>query len=730
MWLLTTDRAELVWYDSPPEKYAILSHVWLKGTPAREQSFQDVRSIHERSQQAGEDHLSSFLSEKIKRCCELAAAHGFKLVWIDTCCINKESSAELSEALNSMFAWYAGSKVCYAYLDDVPDSEPPRAANSLFRKSQWFRRGWTLQELIAPRDVIFLSKSWVPIASKRTIPALLREITGIDEAVLLGTMPLENVSVARRLSWASQRETTRIEDEAYCLMGIFNVHLPVIYGQGMEAFIRLQEEILRRIPDATMLAWGPCGDLVNTMIGYRSVFPTQQGARYIDSSCLLASRPSAFSGDAANLIRVSNRDFAIAFGLHRQTWPQFAVTSHGIQARCPVVTFANGCRLLLLPCCRRVGNAPLLVALLLREQSDTESRPLCVGTRIISEEQIADGNSIPVGGAWDPFFPDVSAHRTMRVRYVGRFTPVRCVLIPPGFDFANCLQRPLRENERAPRPKWKQCYIAYLRQHVKTVESPQISPAPSEMLANSRHGDLSYVRSYKLYFPDWALTLVERQGFSVPLHFRNNPVELGPGERRMVSFVNEQRGEKIHMVLRADVQSPESSNASLPTSSGSLWCTVLLPGDEVNPLLVLMSSIYCDEGISTNSPTVYDDSSTAMASKRTSTITASTGYGPTYSGEDGFVERWERSGQKGCKEFADAQWQFKLAFTRMCGDSDVADSLETGPEVCHIYLVDIDITQSPQGQEDDWSFSDTESHAGESGLAPESPVARPLPRNW
>ena len=189
-----------------------------------------------------------------------------------------------------------------------------------------------------------------------------------------------------------------------------------------------------------------------------------------------------------------------------------------------------------------------------------------------------------------------------------------------------------------------------------------------------------------------------------------------------------------------------------------------------------MSSIYCDEGISTNSPTVYDDSSTAMASKRTSTITASTGYGPTYSGEDGFVERWERSGQKGCKEFADAQWQFTLAFTRMCGDSDVADSPEAGPEVCHIYLVDIDIMQSPQGeylcvrfarmrdademdvgsdsvgQEDDWSFSDTESYgkycavhercrhssipvfldvaAGESGLAPESPVARPLPCNW
>ncbi|KAI0329515.1 HET-domain-containing protein [Cubamyces sp. BRFM 1775] len=723
MWLLTTDRAELVWFDNPPEKYAILSHVWLKGTPWKEQSFQDVRAIYERSQQAGENYLSPLLSEKIRRCCELAAAHGFKLIWIDTCCINKESSAELSEALNSMFAWYASSKVCYAYLDDVPDSEPPRAPYSRFRHSQWFKRGWTLQELIAPRDVIFLSQGWVPIASKRTIPALLQEITGIDEAVLLGTMPLGNVSVARRLSWASQRETTRIEDEAYCLMGIFNVHLPVIYGQGREAFIRLQEEILRRIPDATMLAWGPYGDLVDTMIGYRSVFPTQQGASYIDSSCLLAPRPAAFVGDAANLIRVSNRDFAIAFGLRRQTWPQFDVTSHGIQARCPIVTFANGCRLLLLPCCRRVGNAFLLVALLLREQSNTESCPLCVGTRIITEEQVAEGNSIPVDGGWDPFFPDVSAHRNMRVRYTRSYHPVRCVLIPAGFDFTNCLQRPLRENERIPRPQWKQCYIAYLRQHVKTVESPQISPSPSILSGKQR--DLSFFQSYKLYFPTWTFASIEEQGFSIPAHFRNTSIELGPGERLMMPFVNEQRDEKIHMLLRADVQQPESSEVSLNAGGGSLWCTVLLPSDEVNPLLVLMSPINCDEGISTSAPTVCDDSSTATTSKRTS-ITASTGYCPTYSGEDGFVERWAHAGQKGCKEFADAQWQFTLTFTRMCGDA--ADCrLETDPEVCHIYLVDIGIVQLPQGQDDDWAFSDTPSLAGESGLAPESQTARRVP---
>ncbi|OSD00399.1 HET-domain-containing protein [Trametes coccinea BRFM310] len=227
MWLLTTDRAELKWFARPPAKYAIISHVWAKDPLPREQSFQEVQQLNFECARSGENPRS-FVCEKMKRCCIIAEAHGYKLLWIDTCCINQMSSAELSEAINSMFSWYAKAAICYAFLSDLVDTEAPGSPNSSFRSSEWFRRGWTLQELIAPSDVIFLSQTWMPIASKRTVAPLLQEITGIDAGVLLGTLPLYKVSVARRLSWSSGRITTREEDEAYCLMGIFGVHLPTI----------------------------------------------------------------------------------------------------------------------------------------------------------------------------------------------------------------------------------------------------------------------------------------------------------------------------------------------------------------------------------------------------------------------------------------------------------------------------------------------------------------------
>ncbi|TFK86221.1 HET-domain-containing protein, partial [Polyporus arcularius HHB13444] len=243
--------------------YAILSHTW---TPAGEQSFQDVRSLPKERSNAGAPANSrpslledERLSAKIRSACRIAQQHGYRYLWLDSCCIDKTSSAELSEAINCMYSWYRDAAVCYAFLSDVPDDDRPRASHSHFRQSRWFKRGWTLQELIAPRDVIFLSSGWQVLGTKIGLDTVVEEVTGINRAVLGHQELLHEVSVARRMSWAAARECTRVEDEAYSLMGIFDINMHTLYGEGRRAFVRLQKEILKRIPDQSLFAWGiPC----------------------------------------------------------------------------------------------------------------------------------------------------------------------------------------------------------------------------------------------------------------------------------------------------------------------------------------------------------------------------------------------------------------------------------------------------------------------------------------
>ncbi|TFK79656.1 HET-domain-containing protein, partial [Polyporus arcularius HHB13444] len=254
MWLLSTDRAELHFFASPEElsySYAGLSHVW----DQEEQSFQDVRRIQERCAKDG-TNPRDFVSEKIRRCCELAESHGYKWVWIDMCCIDKTSSAELSEAINSMFGYYALAGICYAYLQDV-STEPLSFYQEWyeFLRARWFQRGWTLQELIAPRFVLFLSRSWEVLGSKADFADHLARETRIPETVLRLQVSHTEFSVAQRMSWFGQRETTRLEDEAYCLLGLFGIHMPPLYGEGRNAFRRLQEEILKQTTDTTLFAW-------------------------------------------------------------------------------------------------------------------------------------------------------------------------------------------------------------------------------------------------------------------------------------------------------------------------------------------------------------------------------------------------------------------------------------------------------------------------------------------
>lgn len=300
--------------------YAILSHTWYP-SPDEEVTFQDFTSLppHQLEKKKG--------YAKIKQTCHRAKKSGIKWAWVDTCCIDKTSSAELTEAINSMWAWYRGATVCFAFLEDlepVPKGvghghgQGQNARNSQivgeqwwsqigeqwwedggnnvgssnagsnvsaatgsgtgsatsshtqagrmdhlsheekvarFRTCRWFTRGWTLQELIAPSRMGFYNSKWEFVGEKSSLKQVLAEITQISESVLENSALLLTIPVAQRMSWASSRVTTRPEDMAYCLLGIFDVQIPLLYGEGEKAFIRLQEEIVKETNDFSLFAW-------------------------------------------------------------------------------------------------------------------------------------------------------------------------------------------------------------------------------------------------------------------------------------------------------------------------------------------------------------------------------------------------------------------------------------------------------------------------------------------
>ncbi|KAE9362855.1 hypothetical protein N431DRAFT_499203 [Stipitochalara longipes BDJ] len=249
MWLINTESLELENFigDDIPG-YAILSHTW----GDEEVTFQDWQDPEKRSQKAG--------FAKIDSACAQAQADSLNYIWVDTNCINKFSSAELSEAINSMFAWYKNSYTCYV----------------------WFTRGWTLQELLAPRSIRFFTKEWKPISMEleryhsihsrlpehdmhpkglkrdnrqEPLLRLLSDITGIRLDVLSYPENAVSCSNAEKMSWIADRETTREEDIAYCLLGIFDINMPLLYGEGSKAFRRLQEEIIKQSTDHSLFAW-------------------------------------------------------------------------------------------------------------------------------------------------------------------------------------------------------------------------------------------------------------------------------------------------------------------------------------------------------------------------------------------------------------------------------------------------------------------------------------------
>jgi hypothetical protein len=236
---------------SEPPRYAILSHTW-GSSEASYGSWRGRWSVWWRSREPG------FF--KIVAACKQATHDGLGYVWVDTLCIDKTSSSELSEAINSMFAWYRDAAVCYIYLADVP---PPKTSAQLFflvedfkgpfYQSRWFTRGWTLQELLAPSNAVFYSNTWTLLGTKSSLSRPISRITGVDELCITGSKTLSQYSVAQRMSWAADRSTTRVEDIAYCLLGIFDINMPLLYGEGDKAFRRLQQEIIRVYNDHSFL---------------------------------------------------------------------------------------------------------------------------------------------------------------------------------------------------------------------------------------------------------------------------------------------------------------------------------------------------------------------------------------------------------------------------------------------------------------------------------------------
>ncbi|RPD58286.1 HET-domain-containing protein [Lentinus tigrinus ALCF2SS1-7] len=434
MWLLHTTSGELKWFAKrPAEGYLILSHVWT----TEEQTFQDVQAL----KAAGG---LSVASSKIRDCCAFARRRGYNWAWIDTCCIDKTSSAELSEAINSMFAWYRHADECIAFLQDVDETEDPYAEDSQFRQSRWYTRGWTLQELIAPRRLVFVSKNWRVIGTKGSLAGLVEEITNVDFDVLTFRRTHARVSVARRMSWAANRQTTREEDRAYSLLGIFGVSIATVYGEGDNAFIRLQEEIMKHIPDQSIFAWGP------PMLRDISAFSrtvSSPGKRHLRA--LLSISPDSFA-NSAEVVPVPPEMVSKRLGIKVPPL-HFTLTSYGMHALVPMMKAPGSPSdkpvwLAVLACADGTGN---LVALILQPQSEEAEDRFFVGVSVFVAQQLHTGalhcddyRSVSLDLAPGRTFPWSSSVAKMREVHI----PHR--LDTFNFDYAHEGKRPARDKRR------------------------------------------------------------------------------------------------------------------------------------------------------------------------------------------------------------------------------------------------------------------------------------------
>ena len=238
--------------ERPEVPYVILSHRWV----GQEVQYHDMTAFKSRSQDPSWEKAES--AKKIVGACKAVrkwrkSHHRDDIghIWIDACCIDQTNLAELSRSINSMHRWYRRASVCFAYLFDYD-----HASGELFTHSKWFTRGWTLQELVSPSQLEFFDRGWIAFGSRADSTLALAHRTLIGPAILSGETDVARPSVAGRLSWYGNRTTAVPEDMAYCLMGLFDVHMPLLYGEGAgNAFLRLQEEIIKYSDDHSIFVW-------------------------------------------------------------------------------------------------------------------------------------------------------------------------------------------------------------------------------------------------------------------------------------------------------------------------------------------------------------------------------------------------------------------------------------------------------------------------------------------
>lgn len=233
-------------------KYAIFSHRWTASEP----SYKDVCASGSSGSLGKYRSTKTAGLAKLVQLCETARAIGYKFVWSDTCCIDKDNTAELSEAIHAMYKWYSHSHLCIVHFAGSSSLED-------FDQEPWFTRGWTLQELLAPRRIKFFDKGWRPFTTldndkkDEALMSTLLRVTRIPRDVIVAdnSHGIRGHGVWEIMSWAAPRKTSRIEDAAYCLYGLFGVHPSIAYGEGEKAFPNLVEAIAERYHSWDVFAW-------------------------------------------------------------------------------------------------------------------------------------------------------------------------------------------------------------------------------------------------------------------------------------------------------------------------------------------------------------------------------------------------------------------------------------------------------------------------------------------
>ncbi|KAI6038176.1 heterokaryon incompatibility protein-domain-containing protein [Pisolithus marmoratus] len=324
--------------DLAEKEYAILSHCWgVEKEGEHEVLFEDMKQLLIVSDEERKEIRGRTGYKKIVDTCRRARKDGVEWAWIDTCCINKESSSELSEAINSMYKWYANAELCYAYLHDTLGGCWMKQIESM-ATPKWFSRGWTLQELIAPKVVYFLDRKWERIGDKADLAWDLSKITGIPDKVLKEGLQmalssaddLERPSVAQIFSWAAYRTTTREEDRAYSLLGLLGVHMPMLYGEGKNAFRRLQLEIIRTSNDQSIFAWG-----CERQSGWSSSILADDPSYFRDCNEVIAWNPERFTSE----LRENGTADDELSKCTQERLRTFTVTNDGIQIWLPTESF-------------------------------------------------------------------------------------------------------------------------------------------------------------------------------------------------------------------------------------------------------------------------------------------------------------------------------------------------------------------------------------------------------